>query len=48
VNDLAAAHRAQGRISAALPGVSVYDRMPMPVRWQPVGQAAFGNDLWLS
>jgi hypothetical protein len=33
VNDLAAALRAQGRIGAALPGVSVYDRMPMPVRW---------------
>jgi tetratricopeptide (TPR) repeat protein len=45
VTDLAAALRAQGRISAALPGVSVYDRMPMPVRWQPVGQTKFGKDL---
>jgi hypothetical protein len=45
VNDLAAALRAQGRISAALPGVSVYDRMPMPVRWHPVGQTASGKDL---
>jgi hypothetical protein len=45
VNDLAAALRAQGRTSAALPGVSVYDRMPMPVQWQPVGQTASGKDL---
>ena len=44
VGDLAAALRAQGRISAASPGVSVYDRMPMPVRWQPVGQTASGMD----
>jgi hypothetical protein len=45
VSDLAAALRAQGRISAALSGVGVYDRMPMPVRWQPVGQTASGKDL---
>jgi NACHT domain len=45
VSDLAAALRTQGRISAALSGVSVYDRMPMPVRWQPVGQTAPGKDL---
>ena len=45
MNDLAAALRAQGRTGAALPGVSVYDRMPMPVRWQPMGQPASGNDL---
>ncbi|HLH59996.1 MAG TPA: hypothetical protein VKV33_12685, partial [Streptosporangiaceae bacterium] len=35
VNALAAALRAQGRHAAAVPGVSVYDRLPMPVRWTP-------------
>lgn len=34
VSDLAAALRAQGRAEAALPGVSVYDRLPMRVRWE--------------
>lgn len=32
--DLAAALRAQGRTEAALPGVSIYDRLPMRVRWE--------------
>jgi tetratricopeptide (TPR) repeat protein len=34
VSDLAAALRAQGRTEAVLPGVSVYDRLPMRVRWE--------------
>ena len=42
VSDLAAALRAQGRTEAPLPGVSVYDRLPMRVRWESVGAEA-GN-----
>ncbi|HET6188669.1 MAG TPA: hypothetical protein VFE59_16970 [Trebonia sp.] len=42
VSDLAAALRAQGRTEAPLPGVSVYDRLPMQVRWESVGAGA-GN-----
>jgi hypothetical protein len=40
VNDLAAALRARARIEEVLPGVGIYDRLPMPVRWKPVQQAA--------
>ena len=34
VADLAAALRIQGRFEGALSGLYVYDRLPMPVRWQ--------------
>lgn len=34
-NALAAALRAQGRNAAVHPGVNLYDRLPMPVRWAP-------------
>lgn len=40
VSGLAAALRAQGRTEAALPGVSVYDRLPMRVRWESADAGA--------
>jgi len=35
VAGLAAALRVQGRLDRAVSGLYVYDRLPMPVRWQP-------------
>lgn len=43
VNDLAAALRARGRIEAVAPGVSVYDRLPMPIRWEPAQELTADN-----
>src|SRR5215831_19373216 len=38
VADLATALRIQGRIEGALSGLYVYDRLPMPVRWQEAAE----------
>lgn len=43
VSNLAAALRAQGRDEMALPGASVYDRLPMRVRWESAGAAIHGS-----
>ena len=40
LSDLAAALRAQGRTEAVLPGVSIYDRLPMRVRWESAATGA--------
>lgn len=40
LSDLAAALRAQGRTEAGLPGVSIYDRLPMRVRWESAAAGA--------
>jgi len=40
VNSLAAALRAQGRDAAVLLGANVYDRLPMPIRWEPARDVA--------
>ena len=41
--DLAAALRAQGRFEGVQPGANVYDRLPMPVRWEPAEEVMSGT-----
>lgn len=43
ISDLAAVLREQGRTKAALPGVSLYDRLPMRVRWESAGAGPGGE-----
>jgi tetratricopeptide (TPR) repeat protein len=43
VSDLAVALRAQGRTEAALPGVNVYDRLPMRIRWESADAESRGG-----
>jgi len=45
VADLAAALRVQGRFDGVLSGLYIYDRLPMPVRWQPAHQLSPGLGL---
>ena len=45
VADLAAALRAQGRFEGVQPGANIYDRLPMPVRWEPAEEVMPGT--WL-
>jgi hypothetical protein len=44
VADLAAALRAQWRFEGVQPGGNVYDRLPMPVRWEPAEEVMSG--IW--
>ena len=41
--DLAAALRAQGRFEGVQPGTNVYDRLPMPIRWEPAQEVMSGT-----